>query len=57
MKGIRKIVKLTRKMGSPKKNWLGPVMEQCKEVGLKKSDANNRSRWRLGVNNIYGMMR
>ena len=26
----------------------------CKSVGLKKEDANNRARWRVGVGEIAG---
>ena len=44
-------------MGRPKKAWLKAVAEQSKNVGLNKSDADNHSRWRLGVNTISSKMR
>ena len=50
-------VKWTMKRGRPKKTWLKTVVEQSRKVGLNVSDANNRSRWRLGVNTISRMMR
>ena len=50
-------VKGTMKIGRPKKIWLVTVVEQSRKVGLNVSDASNRSRWRLGVNTIYSMMR
>ena len=50
-------VKGTRKRGRPKKTWLKAVVEHCRKVGLNASDANNRSRWKLGVNTIYSKMR
>ena len=50
-------VRGTRKMGRPKKTWLIAVVEQSRNVGLNVGDANNRSRWRLGVNTISRMMR
>ena len=37
--------------------WLEAVIEQSRKDGLKESDANNRSRWRLGVNTISSIMR
>ena len=40
------------KRGRPKKTWLIAVIEQRRKVGLNGSDANSRSRWRLGVNTI-----
>ena len=45
-------VKGTRKRGRQKKTGLRAVVEQSRKVGLNVSDANNRSRWRLGVNTI-----
>ena len=50
-------VKGTRKRGRPKKTWLKGVVEQSRKVGLNESDANSRSRWRLGVNTISSKMR
>ena len=50
-------VKWTRKRGRPKKTWLKAVIEQSRKVGLNEGDANNPSRWRLGVNTISSMMR
>ena len=50
-------VKGTRKRGRPKKTWLIADMEQSRKVGLKVSDAYNRSKCRLGVNTISRMMR
>ena len=47
----------TLKRGRPKKTWLTAVVEQSRKGRLSESDANNRSRWRLGVNAIYRMMR
>ena len=47
----------TRKTCRPKKTWLKTVIEQSRKVVLNDSDANNRSRWRLGVNAISRMMR
>ena len=50
-------VKWTMKRGRPKKTWLRAVVEQSRKVGLNGSDANNRSRWKLGVNTISSKMR
>ena len=50
-------VKETRKRGRPKKTWLRAVVEQSRKVWLNTSDANNRTRWRLRVNNISSKMR
>ena len=50
-------VKGTVKRGRPKKTCLRAVVEQSRKVGLNESDANNRSRWRLGVNAISRMMK
>ena len=47
----------TMKRGRTKKILLEAVMEQSRKVGLNKSDAINRSRWRLMVNTISSMMR
>ena len=48
-------VKGTMKRGRPKKIWLKAVEEQSRKVEQKVSDANNHSRWRLGVNTISRM--
>ena len=50
-------VKEARKGGRPKKTWLKAVIEKSRIVGLIKDDANNRSRWRIGVNIISSMRR
>ena len=50
-------VKETSKRGRPKKIWLKVVEEQSRKVGLNAQDANDRSRWRLGVNIISSKMR
>ena len=42
-------VKWTMKRGRPNKTWLRAVVEQSRQVGLNVTDANNRSRWRLGL--------
>ena len=49
-------VKGTKKIGRPKKTWLRAVVERSRNVGLNVIDANNRSRWRLGVNSIYSKL-
>ena len=43
-------------MGKPKKNRQKAVVEQSRKVGLNDSDANKRSRWRLGVNTMSRKM-
>ena len=48
---------MDKEKGRPKKTWLKAVMEQSRKVGLNESDANNRSRWRLGVITISSKMR
>ena len=50
-------VKGTRKRGRPMKTWLRVVVILSRKVLLNKGDVDNRSRWRLGVNTIYRMMR
>ena len=50
-------VRGTGKRRGPNKTWPKAVVEQSRKVGLNVSDANNRSRWRLGVNTISRMMR
>ena len=37
--------------------WLKAVVEQSRKVGLSESNANNRTRWILGINTISGKMR
>ena len=44
-------------MGRPKITRLIAVAVQGRNVGLSASDAINRSRWKLGVNEISNMMR
>ena len=39
------------------KTWLKAVAERSRKVGLNEDDANNCSRWRLGVKTISNMMR
>ena len=41
----------------PKKTWLRAVVGQRRYVELNESDANNRSRWRLGANTISSKIR
>ena len=43
--------------GRTKETWLRAVIERSKKVGLNEDDANNRSKWRLGVNTISNMLR
>ena len=50
-------VKGTMKRGRPKKTWLRAAVEQSRKLGLNASDANKRSKWRLGVNTISDRMR
>ena len=50
-------VKCIKKRGRPRKTWLKSVIEQSRKVGLNECDANNCSRWRLGVNTISSNMR
>ena len=49
-------LKWKRKMGRTKKTWLKAVVEQSRKVGLNGCNANNYSKWRLGVNTISGKM-
>ena len=39
------------------KTWLRAVIEQSGKVWLNEYDANNRLRWRLGVNPISSKMK
>ena len=41
-----------RKQGRPKKTWKTQVEKERKSVGLKKEDALNQARWRVGVGEI-----
>ena len=45
-------VKGKRKRGRPRKAWRSQVDKESKSVGLKKKDAKNRARWRVGVGEI-----
>ena len=38
-----------RKRGRTRKTWRSQVEKERKSVGLKKEDAKNRARWRVGV--------
>ena len=50
-------VKGKRKQGQPRKTWRLQVEKESKSVGLKKEDAKNRARWRVGVGKIAGRVR
>ena len=50
-------VKGTRKWARQMETWLIAVMLLNRKVGLKESDVNNRSRYRLWVNAISCMTR
>ena len=41
-----------KKRGRPRKTWKLQVEKESKSVGLKKEDAMNRARWRVGVGEI-----
>ena len=41
-------VKGKRKRRRPRKTWRSQVEKESKNVGLKKEDAKNRVRWRVG---------
>ena len=45
-------VKGKRKRGRPRKTWKMQVEKDSKSVGLKKEDAKNRARWRVGIGEI-----
>ena len=47
-------VKGKRKRGLQRKTWRSQVEKESKSVGLKKEDAKNRKRWRVGVGEIAG---
>ena len=51
-KALKFEVKGKRKRGRPKKTWKVQVEKDSKSVGLKKKDALNRARWRVGVGEI-----
>ena len=54
---LRRALSFKGKIDRPKKTWPKAVVVQNRKVGLNAIDANNRSRWRLGVNTISSMMR
>ena len=41
-----------RKQRRPRKTWRSQVEKESRSVGLKKEDAMNRARWRVGVGEI-----
>jgi len=41
-----------RKLGRPKKTWKGQVEKDAKKAGLKKEDALDRAKWRIGIKNL-----
>ena len=45
-------VKGKRKRGQPGKTWKMQVEKESRSIGLKKEDALNRERWRVGVGEI-----
>ena len=45
-------VKGKRKRERPRKTWKMQVEKESKSVGLKKEDALNQARWRVGVGEI-----
>ena len=45
-------VKGKRKLGRLRKTWRSQVEKESKSVGLKKEDAKNQARWRVGVGEI-----
>ena len=45
-------VKGKRKRGQPRKTWKMQVEKESKSVGLKKDDALNGAKWRVGVGEI-----
>ena len=55
---LRKVLELEvkgkRKRGRLRKTWRSQVEKESKSVGLKKEDAKNRVRWRVGVREIAG---
>ena len=53
-KALEYEVKGKRKQGRPRKTWRSQVEKESKSVGLKKEDAKNRARWRVGVGEITG---
>ena len=53
-KALEFVVKGKRKRGRPRKTWISQVEKESNSVGLKKEDAKNRARWRVGVGEIAG---
>ena len=47
-------MKAKRKQERLRKTWRSQVQKESKSVGLKKEDAKNRARWRVGVGEIAG---
>ena len=47
-------VKGKRKRGRSRKTWRSQVKKESKRFGLKKEDAKNRARWRVGLGEIAG---
>ena len=45
-------VKGKRKRGQPRKTWKMQVEKESRSVDLKKEDALNQARWRVGVGGI-----
>ena len=48
------VVKGKRKRGRLRKTWRSQVEKESKSVILKKEDAKNQARWRVGVREIAG---
>ena len=51
-KALKFEVKGKRKRGRPKKTWWTQVKKVSENVGFEKEDAMNRTRWRVGVEEI-----
>ena len=45
-----------RKRGRPKKAWKMQLEKESKSVGLEKTDAMNRARWRVGIIEIAAVV-
>ena len=45
-----------RRCGRPKITWRKEVVKQVEEIGLKKEDAIDRSKWRKAVNKLSQVM-
>ena len=41
-----------RKQGQPRKAWKMQVEKESRSVGLKKEDALNQARWKVGVGEV-----